>query len=56
MSPGKVGIAIADFNLDGKPDIAVDGEILLGNGNGTFKGPPTILLPNSAKIAVVGKT
>jgi hypothetical protein len=55
MLPGGVNVAIADFNLDGKPDIAADGEIVLGNGNGTFKGPPTILLPNSAEVAVVGK-
>src|SRR5437870_4893944 len=41
MSP--VGIAIADFNGDGKPDIAVANSgsgnvsILLGNGDGTFQ-------------------
>ena len=32
------GLAVADFNLDGKPDVAAIGNILLGNGDGTFKG------------------
>lgn len=36
-SPGPPGqLAIADFNNDGKPDIAVVGYILLGAGDGTF--------------------
>ncbi|HVA46390.1 MAG TPA: FG-GAP-like repeat-containing protein [Pirellulales bacterium] len=30
-------IAIADFNGDGKPDIAASGMIFLGNGDGTFQ-------------------
>jgi hypothetical protein len=55
MSSGSAGIAIADFNSDGKPDIAADGEVLLGNGNGRFQGPPTVLLPSYAGIAVVVK-
>jgi hypothetical protein len=39
-------IAVADFNSDGKPDLAVDGgaggtlQILLGNGNGSFTPAP----------------
>jgi FG-GAP-like repeat len=46
-------IAIADFNGDGIPDLAVNssanvlgifpGQILLGNGDGTFRTPPTYL-------------
>jgi len=40
ISPTSGGIAFADFNSDGKPDVAVYGEILLGKGNGTFQGPP----------------
>jgi hypothetical protein len=54
-SGSSTGIAIADFNLDGKLDVAADGEILLGNGNGTLQGPPTVLLPSSADVAAVGK-
>ena len=39
-----VAIAIADINLDGKPDVVVTGdnnsvELLLGNGNATFQSP-----------------
>jgi hypothetical protein len=30
-------ITVADFNGDGKPDLAVGGYILLGNGDGTFQ-------------------
>jgi hypothetical protein len=29
---------VADFNRDGKPDLALDNVILLGNGDGTFQG------------------
>jgi len=56
-SANNAGIAIADFNADGKPDVAVDGEVLLGNGNGRFQGPPTLLLPSQLGFAaaVVGK-
>ena len=54
MLAGGAGIAIADFNLDGKPDVAADGEILLGDGDGKLKGPPTLLLPHPADVAVVG--
>jgi hypothetical protein len=32
------GIAVADFNGDGKPDIAASNVVLLGNGDGTFQG------------------
>ena len=37
-TPPVFGISIADFNLDGKPDIAVGNSLLIGNGNGTFQG------------------
>jgi hypothetical protein len=32
-------VVVADFNRDGKLDLAVTGSILLGNGDGTFQGP-----------------
>jgi FG-GAP-like repeat len=37
-TPPVFGISVADFNLDGKPDIAVGNSLLIGNGNGTFQG------------------
>lgn len=50
-------VAIADFNGDGKPDIASSGGILLGNGDGTFQGIPLTTLgdlSNQPSIAVLG--
>lgn len=32
-----LGVSIADFNDDGKQDIAADNLVLLGNGDGTFR-------------------
>jgi hypothetical protein len=32
------GVAVADFNSDGKPDVAMGNTVLLGNGDGTFRG------------------
>ena len=50
LFPGDVvGVAVADINGDGRPDLIVGGNtsfrsgvvsILLGNANGTFQGPP----------------
>ena len=41
--PEPVGLAIADFNEDGKPDLAIAGAksafVLLGKGDGTFTQP-----------------
>ena len=48
---GPVSVAIADFNKDGHPDLAVanqtDGtiSILLGNGDGTFNAQTVISIP-----------
>ena len=44
------GIAVADFNLDGKSDIALGNLVQLGNGNGTFQGVPLGVLPTATPI------
>jgi hypothetical protein len=49
-----LGMAIADFNLDGKPDIAGGNAVLLGNGDGSFQGVPLGVVPDSIGAAVVG--
>jgi hypothetical protein len=36
---------IADFNLDGKPDVAAGNYLMLGNGDGTFQGVGGLPLP-----------
>ncbi len=47
-------IAISDFNLDGKADVAISNEgwgdvsLLLGNGDGTFQAPMQFCLNNVA--------
>jgi hypothetical protein len=55
-----VAVAIADFNLDGKPDIAISSEletgykfdvVLLGEGSGSFQG---IQIGPSCAVGVVG--
>ena len=37
-TPNSTGVAVADFNGDGKPDVAIGNTVLLGNGDGTFGG------------------
>ena len=55
---GPAGIATADFNNDGKPDLAVTNQtdstvsILLGNGNGTFLGQ-TVASTGSGPVGIV---
>jgi hypothetical protein len=51
---GGSSVAVADFNLDGKPDVAVNGIVFLGNGNGTFRGEEIVPLPAGPTAAVVG--
>jgi hypothetical protein len=47
--PEPFGVAVADFNEDGKPDLAIAGAVrvyvLLGNGDGTFAAAPGSPLP-----------
>jgi hypothetical protein len=47
------GIAIADFNLDGKLDVASGDSVQLGNANGTFQGIPLGLIPTPTLISAV---
>jgi hypothetical protein len=37
-----LNVSVADFNKDGKLDVAIFNTMLLGNGDGTLKGSPTI--------------
>ena len=51
-TPNSTGVAVADFNGDGKPDVAIGNTVLLGNGDGTFggefTGPHFALAPASS--------
>jgi hypothetical protein len=49
-------IAIADFNSDGKSDIAVSNVLLLGNGDGSFQGSPVLPLNNQCSPSYSGLT
>jgi hypothetical protein len=42
------GLAIGDFNHDGKLDLADDSAILMGNGDGTFQGIPLSAPPSGS--------
>ena len=46
------GLAVADFNGDGKPDLVVGGSVLIGNGDGTFAPPVTYSAGAAAAVAV----
>ncbi len=39
------GVVLADFNLDGKLDIAAGNDVFLGEGSTTFQGWPALPLP-----------
>jgi hypothetical protein len=52
-TPSSTGVAVADFNGDGKPDVAIGNTVLLGNGDGTscgieFTGRDFALTPASS--------
>jgi len=61
-----VSVAAGDFNGDGVPDLAVanNGEptfghrgnvsVLVGNGDGTFRAPSTVVTANTPTAVVVG--
>ena len=54
VSPGSVyELALADFNLDGKLDIAAAKTIFLGRGNGSFQGWSAVPLPPYGAAAAV---
>ncbi len=42
--PTSSSFLVADFNGDNKPDLAAMGEVLLGNGDGTFQGNRAVLV------------
>ena len=49
------GLAVDDFNSDGKLDIAVDNVILIGNGDGTFQSMSATALPGGPSgVAAAG--
>jgi len=47
------GIAIADFNHDGKLDLGAENGVLLGNGDGSFEGIQLGTIPASLPTAAV---
>lgn len=52
-SPPGAGTAIADFNGDGKLDIAAGDSVQLGNGDGTFQGIQIALVPGYGSLSAL---
>jgi len=46
----RADLVLADFNQDGKLDIAAQNMILLGNGNGSFQGLLAVAVPATAAV------
>ena len=51
-SEGSNSVVIADFNSDGKKDVAAFNTLLIGNGDGTLQG--TVAVPNLAGMGAAG--
>lgn len=49
-SPFAPSLVTADFNKDGKLDVAMGNNVLLGNGDGTFQGIPLGVIPNDQVV------
>ena len=59
VAAGPNGVAVGDFNGDGRADLAVTDSrgnvwILIGNGDGTFRTPVAIPLPDSGGTGAFG--
>jgi hypothetical protein len=54
LYPSASPIAIADFNGDGTPDVAIGGYLLLGNGSGTLQAIPLSATPSGVGFGVTG--
>ena len=52
--PPESAIAVADFNGDGKPDVAIGGYLLLGNGSGALQATPLSAMPSGVGFGVTG--
>lgn len=53
-SAGGDMVLTADFNLDGKKDVATPRAILLGNGDGTLQQPLAVISGTAPTFAIVG--
>ena len=54
-APDVSSIVAADFNGDGKTDLAAQGTVLLGHGDGTFSGNPFVQTSSNLVSQVIGQ-